>query len=355
MADGAYWFDAASGNWVSSSFYFRDLPAWVQDVNKSKPADKFLGAEWKPVAPFAGAPATFGKLSAAPDAGFYGSLEATPFGNELVEQFTERAIDAEQLGKHAGVDLLTVSYSANDYVGHAFGPDSPKVHDMCLRTDEILGRLLSYIDQRIGPGNTLFVMIADHGVSPVPEVNEQRKMPGGRIPRQLILQTIQAALAAKYGDGQWVLSMPEILPYLNDALMEQKKLDRAEVEKTAADAVLALPHIFRVYTGEELLTGRVQQDSISESITNGYYQKRSGDLLIIPDAYYLFEAHGTSHGTPFNYDTHVPLIFMGAGIHAGTYSGRVAMNDIAPTLAAMLEIEEPSGSVGRALTEMFQQ
>ncbi len=139
MADGAYWFDAASGNWVSSTYYFDDLPAWVKEYNQSKPADKFLGAEWKPTAPFPGAPETFGAVGATPNAAFYGSLEATPFGNELVEQFTERAIDAEQLGRHSGVDLLTVSYSANDYVGHAFGPDSPKVHDMCLRTDQVLG------------------------------------------------------------------------------------------------------------------------------------------------------------------------------------------------------------------------
>ncbi len=198
-------------------------------------------------------------------------------------------------------------------------------------------------------------MIADHGVSPVPEVNRDRKMPGGRITRQLVLQTIQSALVDKYGAGQWVLAMPEVLPYLNYALIQEKKLDRAEVEKTAAEAVLALPHIFRVYTGEDILSGRVQQDSISASIMNGYYQKRSGDLLIIPDPYYLFEAHGTSHGTPFNYDTHVPLIFMGPGVRPGVYNGRVVMNDIAATLSAMLDIEEPSGSIGRALTEMIQQ
>ncbi len=354
MADAAYWFDAASGDWVSSSYYFKDLPRWVKEYNQSRPADKFLGEEWKPSAPFLGAPATFGTLDATPGPSFYASLEATPYGNELVEQFTERAIDAEELGRHSGVDLLTVSYSANDYVGHAFGPDSARVHDMCLRTDEVLGRLLNYLDRKIGPGNTLLVMIADHGVSPVPEVNQERKMPGGRIPRQLVLQTIQSALVAAYGQGQWVLSMPEILPYLNYSLIQDKKLDRAEVEKTAADAVLALPHIFRVYTGEDILTGNVQRDSISETIANGYYQKRSGDLLIIPDPYYLFEAHGTSHGTPFNYDTHVPLIFMGPGVRPGIYNGRVVMNDIAPTLSAMLDIEEPSGSIGRALTEMIE-
>jgi predicted AlkP superfamily pyrophosphatase or phosphodiesterase len=174
MADAAYWFDDATGNWVSSTYYFKDLPQWVKDLNKSRPADKYLGAHAR-----------------RPGASFYKSLEALPAGNELIEAMAERAIDAEQLGKHPGIDVLAVSFSANDYVGHAKGPDSPEVREISIATDRLLGKLLDYVDSQIGAGNMLFVMTADHGVTPIPEVNLARKMPGGRIWEKDILGAVQ--------------------------------------------------------------------------------------------------------------------------------------------------------------------
>src|SRR5258708_7547252 len=188
MADAAYWFDEATGNWISSTYYFKDLPEWVKDYNKSRPADKYLGAQTR-----------------RPDAAFYKSLEKLPAGNELIEAMAEHAIDAEQLGKHPGTDLLTVSFSANDYVGHAKGPDSPEVREISIVTDRLLGKLLDYIDSQIGADNTLLVMTADHGVSPVPEVNLARKMPGGRIWEKDILGAVQNVLAAKFGAADWIV------------------------------------------------------------------------------------------------------------------------------------------------------
>jgi predicted AlkP superfamily pyrophosphatase or phosphodiesterase len=181
MADGAYWFDGATGNWVSSTYYFKDLPDWVKDYNKTRPADKFLGAEWVSFDGKPGSAEPYKKMGAQPGPGFYTSLEATPFGNELIENMAERTIVAEQLGKHPGTDILTVSFSANDYVGHEMGPDSAQVHDISVQADRILGKLLDYIDSQLGPDNVLFVMTGDHGVTPVPEVKRARRMPGGRI------------------------------------------------------------------------------------------------------------------------------------------------------------------------------
>lgn len=352
MADGAYWFDDASGNFVSSTFYFQDLPAWVKEFNASRRADKYLNAEWTSAQ--GGASKPFRKMASKADQSFYSSLERTPFGNELIEAFSEQAIASEQLGRHDGTDVLAVSFSANDYVGHALGPDAPEVRDISIRTDQILGKLLDYIDQQIGPGNTLFVLTADHGVAPVPEVNRQRRMPGGRIPERQIFDAIESALSTRFGEGKWITASSGPTPYLNLDLMRERKLAFPDVENVAAEAVRALPHIFRVYTREQVLTGQVLEDYISRAIRNGFYSKRSGDLFIIPDAYWLTEQHGTSHGTPFNYDTHVPIIFMGPGIKAGLYYQTIAVNDIAPTLATMLEVEEPSGSVGRVLSEIFQ-
>ena len=357
MADGAYWFDATTGNWVSSTFYFKDLPQWVKDYNSSRPADKYLGAAWLPFDAKPGMAEPYKTMPSEPGPEFYGAMESTPFGNELIEAMAERAITNEQLGEHPGTDILTVSFSSNDYVGHAMGPDSPEVHDISVLTDRILGKLLDFVDSKLGANNYVFVMTADHGVTPVPEVNRERRMPGGRIPEKDILGAVQNSLAEKFGDGKWIVGHEGPVPYLNYDLMAEKKLDPAVVEEAGAEALRKLPHIFRVYTRSEIMAGRVAEDYVSRDVRNGFFWKRSGDLLLVPDPYYFVDAsavgHGTSHGTPFNYDTHVPIIFMGAGIKPGRYESTVFVNDIAPTLAAMLRVDEPSGSIGRVLTEML--
>jgi predicted AlkP superfamily pyrophosphatase or phosphodiesterase len=348
-ADGAYWFDGGTGNFVSSTWYFPELPAWVKDYNASRTGDKFLNAEWKEL----GSDKVLKKMAAVADAKFYNGLEATPYGNELIESFAERALEAEQLGRHPDTDVLTVSFSANDYVGHAVGPDDPMVKDISLRTDQLLEKFLSYVDSKVGLENVIVVLTADHGVAPMPEVNRRRHMPGGRFSQGELFGAIETALTAKYGEGKWIVGSAGPIPYFNRDLIRQKKLAEGEVEKTAAEAVRQMPNIFRVFTREQIITGEMIDDRFSQRVRNGFYPPRSGDLIVIPDAYWIFEAHGASHGTAFNYDTHVPVIFMGANIVPGRYDGQVAVNDIAPTLAAMLEIEIPSGAVGRVLSEML--
>lgn len=358
MADGAYWFDGATGNWVSSTYYFKDLPDWVKEYNKTRPADKFLGGEWLPFDGKPGSSEPFKKLPNQAGPSLYNALEATPFGNELIENMAERAMVAESLGKHPGTDILVVSFSANDYVGHDQGPDSAQVHDISVQTDRILGKLLDYVDSQLGADNVLFVMTADHGVTPVPEVNRARKMPGGRIAGKDIFGAVQNALAAQFGDGKWIVGASGPVMYLNYDLIAERKLTHAAVEEAAAEALRKLPHIFRVYTRTDLMQGHVPEDHVSRDLRNGFFWKRSGDIFPVPEDYYFVsegtESHGTSHGAPFNYDNHVPIIFMGSMIKAGKYYDKVAVNDIAPTLAAILEIESPSGSVGRVLSEMLQ-
>jgi predicted AlkP superfamily pyrophosphatase or phosphodiesterase len=363
MADGAYWFDNQSGHWVTSSYYTATLPDWVEKVNASKPSAAAETGVWYPVGAKAGSAKPF--CAMAPGARPRGdmapkcvSLEASPWGNEMIEDFAEHALAAEKLGQHTGTDILAVSFSSNDYVGHAVGPDAPEVRDMAIRTDRLLGKLLDDVDKTVGLANVVFVMTADHGVAPVPEINAARHMIGGRNSEPALAKAMNDALVAKYGAGNWVAGSAGTNPYLNTELIEAKKLDEAEVERTAAAAARRQPHVFRVYTKEELLRNEAPDDAVTAAVRNGFYQTRSGDVIVIPEEFYMYGASGatvgTTHGTPFNYDTHVPVIFMGAGIKAGHYYEKIAVNDIAPTLAAIVGVEQPSGSVGRVLQEMWQ-
>jgi hypothetical protein len=300
MADGAYWFDPAAGNFVSSTYYFPSLPAWVTQFNAARPADKYLNQEWTSSGSDGQNGGGHAFIKMGPNAGpaFYNSLERTPYGNELIEAFAEAAIVNERIGHHEGTDILTVSFSANDYVGHALGPDAPEVRDISIRTDRILDKLFGFVDREVGMDQVLVVLTADHGVSPLPEVMKQRKMPGGRMSEAAVLSQVQAALIAKFGEGQWIVGKSGPAPYLNYDLIKQKGLNLIDVENAAAAAVREMPNIFRVYTRHQLMTGSVLDDMVDHRVRRGFHYQRAADLFIVPQPYWLFEERGTSHGTP---------------------------------------------------------
>jgi predicted AlkP superfamily pyrophosphatase or phosphodiesterase len=338
-AKAAYWFDHETGQFVSSTYYMKDLPAWVQAFNKSDAANKYVSAKWMA---FKTLPAVLGKP-------YYEAMIATPYGNDMLEAFTEQALKEEHLGQHSGTDVLTVSFSSNDLLGHQVGPDASEVRDMCLQTDRVLGRLLHAVEEEAGAGNYVVVFTSDHGVAPIPEELTKRGIPAGRFSRDQVYQTIEAALAEKYGPGKWVVGSAELSPYLNHDLLRQKHAALAEAEEIAADAVRKLPYIFRVYTSAQLEHENLAGDPIGTLMQRGYYRGRAADLFIVQKPYWLASKDGTSHGTPFSYDTHVPVIFLGRGIRPGRYDENVRTADIAPTLAALLGVNTPSGSVGRVL------
>jgi arylsulfatase A-like enzyme len=290
-----------------------------------------------------------------PEAGvkLYDGIESTPYGNELIEQFALRALAAEKLGAGGKIDVLAVSYSANDYVGHRVGPDSPEVRDMAIRVDKLIGELLRAAEAQAGAGQVIAVLTADHGVAPVPEENEKRQMPGGRLNPDEQREAIEKTLTAKFGGGKWVDDMSEGV-FLNLQTIRSHNLDAADVERVAADAVRALPHIFRVYTRSQLMNGAVSGDPVDLRVRNGFNAARSANLIVIPDPYWMAAKTGTTHGTPFDYDAHVPVMFLGGPVRAGRYNRNVMVNDIAPTLATILDVETPSGSVGRVLDEMLK-
>ncbi|MDQ2841255.1 MAG: alkaline phosphatase family protein [Acidobacteriota bacterium] len=352
-ANGAYWFDDVSGNFIGSSYYIDHLPGWAETFNNEKLPAKYVNRKWEgfPKWNFRASPE-----SKAP----YSKLPASPWGNELVEQFAEQAIGGEQLGQRGATDLLTVSFSSNDYVGHAVGPYAPEVRDMSIRTDELLGKLFHFIDEKVGLSNTLIVLSADHGVAATAQQDQAEKMPGGYVTGN-VEEVVTAALNKHFGKQRWLIpGGGETSLYFNLETLAKAEneagqaVDRAAVLRAASDALLSTPqlHLVRVYTRTQLENG-VAGDFIAQAEMNGFFPRRSGDLSLVFEPGFMPGSHGTSHFSPYAYDRHVPVLFMGPGIRAGRYNVTIQPNDIAPTLATMLDLQTPSGSSGRVLTEML--
>jgi hypothetical protein len=352
-ADAAYWLDTTTGAFISSTFYFPALPAWATTFNQRKLADEYAGKTWtladgKPTEPHV--------MPAKPGAPLYAAVFGSPFGNDLLLAFATEALAQEKLGQRGVTDLLTVSFSSNDSVGHKYGPDSPEVRDIAVKVDATIGKLLGEIDQRVGLAHTLVMFTADHGVAPTPEILKEKHMPGGRTDGPTLFNPIQQALEARFGAGKWILATAGSSPYLNYALMAEKKLDPVEVRRVAADAARAAvdAHVARVYTRDQLLRGEVSNDVVGRRILRGFNAARSGDLEVVLEPYWIRGATGATHGTPYNYDAAIPLILMGPGVKPGRYTDNVALNDAAPTLSTILNIPAPSASQGRVLSEALQ-
>jgi hypothetical protein len=353
-ADAAYWLDMTSGNFITSTYYLPQLPPWVAAFNQRKLADSYAGKTWtlaqgKPTEPHTMPDKVGGPL--------YTAVFGSPFGNELLLALATETLAQEKLGQRGATDLLTVSFSANDSVGHKYGPESPEVRDIAVKTDAIIGKLLAEVDKRVGLAHTLVMFTSDHGVAPMPETMTERHMPGGRADGPALFDAIQKALDARFGAGKWLLATAGTAPYLNYALMAEKKADPAEVRRVAAEAARAASgaHVSRVYTRDQLLRAEIADDVIGRRVLRGFNPSRSGDLEIILEPYWIRGATGTTHGTPYNYDAAIPLILMGPGVVPGRYAAAVALNDAAPTLSTILNIPMPSASAGRVLVEALQQ
>lgn len=350
-ADAAFWWDTKSGSFVTSTYYLPDVPEWVRAFNAGRSWNTETGATWTALA----APKMLlRQLPAERGAALYEAIYGSPFGNDLLLDFTEELLRHEQIGARNSTDLLSVSFSSNDSVGHTYGPDSPQVRDIAVRTDQSIGRLLTLVDKTIGLDRTLVAFTSDHGVAPLPEWLHERGMPGGRITAKELFDPMQQALAAAFGDGNWLLATAGSSPYLNDGLIEKKRLDPSAVRRVAAAAAASVPHVARVYTRDQLLRGEVANDRIGNRLVRGFNARRSGDLEIILEPYWIRQAQGATHGTPYSYDAHIPLVLMGRRIKPGEYAEAVALNDLAPTLATLAGVEIPSGSVGRVLTEALR-
>jgi predicted AlkP superfamily pyrophosphatase or phosphodiesterase len=395
-ANAAYWFSVQSGNMVSSNYYFSQLPAWVTEFNKSRTADKYFGALWERLLPeaqylsHAGLDSppweNIGEVSGdtnafphkitgganGPGRDFYAALDYSPFANDLLLSFTEQAIVSERLGQADDPDVLTISFSADDYVGHRFGPYSQEAMDVTLRVDRQIGALLDFVDAHVGLNKTIVIFSADHGMAPIPEHATALGLSGGRLYSTDVLTTIRSSLSARYNphgkspdptadyilkytdEGRLKDGLVNGNLYFNFEALKRDGVNLEEIEQVAGNAALAVPGIARYFTRAQLLRGAVSlSDPIERRILHGFYPRRSGDLIIVQEPFkYLLEYKITAtHGSPYSYDTHVPLIMMGAGLKPDRYFQAATPADIAPTLAALLRLQAPSDAVGRVLIE----
>lgn len=398
-ANAAYWFSWTSGTMVSSTYYFPQLPAWVTSFNAAKPADKYFGTKWERLLPeseftkragpdnpsWENVPSTWNDTNSfphiitggakSPDRNFYTALDYSPFTNEILVSFAEQAIVNEQLGQDDDTDVLTLSFSANDYVGHRFGPYSQEVMDVTLRTDRNIATLLDFIDARVGLANTLIALTADHGVSPIPEHAAALGLGGGRVPFGAVMGKIQAAISARYNpqgktpdpSADYLLRFSEAGTsrewfinnniYFNYDALRRDGVNIEEFSQVVVAAALSVPGIARCFSRLQLLRGATSiTDPIERRALHGFYPARSGDVVMVAEPYkYIAETITATHGSPYSYDTHVPTIIMGAGVTPGRYLEPASPTDIAPTLSALLRITAPSNSTGRVLIEALRR
>jgi predicted AlkP superfamily pyrophosphatase or phosphodiesterase len=397
-ANASYWFSTKSGVMVSSDYYFNQLPNWARNFDATKPADKYFGARWERLLPEgeylkragADAPAWESLIDAPGDTNsfphiikggaerpgqdFYEALDYSPFSNDLLVDFAKEAITNEHLGEDEETDVLTVSFSANDYVGHRFGPYSQEAMDATLRVDRQIATLLDFVNTRVGLGKTVVAFTADHGVAPIPEHSNMLGLPGGRIQSADVLRAIHLALTARYNpkNAQPDPTADYILKYkdgnnfkdaffngnvyFNTVALKRDAVEMEEIERVAGEAAMTVPGIRRYFTRAQLERGAVSPaDPLARRVLHGFYARRSGDVVIVyePFKYLLDSPVLATHGSPYSYDTHVPVMIMGGGITPGRYKQSAMPSDIAPTLAALLRVQAPSNSVGRVLTEAF--
>lgn len=393
-ATAAYWFSAHTGTFVSSDYYFKQLPAWVASFNAGRPGDKYFGARWERLLSEAeyirragvDAPAwedvsrvkdtnTFPHVitggASAPNGDFYEALAYSPFANDLLVSFAEAAITNENLGTDEDTDLLSVSFSANDYVGHRFGPYSQEAMDMTLRVDRQIAELLDFVNARIGLQNTLVIFTADHGMAPIPEHAAAIGLPGGRVQSADVLRAVRNALSLRYRKANGSDPSSDYISqykedanikdaftngnlYFSKAALVRDGVNQEEIERIAGEAMMTVPGINRYFTRTQLLQRAISPaDPIARRVLHGFYPLRSGDVIALYDPYkYLVDSWITAtHGSPYLYDTHVPLILMGSGLAAGRYEEAATPADIAPTVAAILHLQPPSNATGRVLLE----
>ena len=370
-ANAAYWYDNTNGHWISSTYYMSELPGWAKDFNSKKLADTYYQQGWNTLYPINTYTQSTedensfeGKIFGADAKKFpydlkkfigknYNIITNTPHGNTLTTEFAKAAINAEQLGADDITDFLMVGYSSPDHIGHAFGPNSIEQEDCFLRLDKELADLMNFLDSKIGKGQYLLFLSADHGVAQVPTFLKENKIPAGNANLGSLARSLNEVLNEKFGRNDLVHGIYNSKVTLNRKLIDSLQLNIEQIKKAVIDHLIVQPAVARAFD-----ISKLRETTLTEKekniVVNGYYPKRNGDIHIIIHPQWLenFSGTGTTHGTLNQYDAHIPLLWYGWGIKPGKLYREVYMTDITPTLAALLHIQEPSGSVGHVINEI---
>jgi predicted AlkP superfamily pyrophosphatase or phosphodiesterase len=368
-AGTAYMYMAQTGQFASSTYYMKEHPAWVKAFNAAKPADRYFGATWSPLLPDAayaksvpdnspwfrpgGAlPKKMGEGQDGPGPLFYGALMPSPFGDELTLAFARAAVEGEGLGADDVTDVLSVSLSSHDYVNHAWGAESRMSQDHVLHLDRHLAKFFAYLDERVGKDNYVVVLSADHGFMPVPEYSTTLGRDAGRQNTRETVARLNASLAAKYGAGAWASGFSAHGVVLDEKLVAEKKVDRAALVEEMRRLLLQEPGISAVLTRAELENGTGPTGQPYDRMRKTWNRERSAELQVASKPYWMLESSSgaaTTHGSPWEYDTNVPMLFYGPRwVGAARIDEPVETADIAPTLAAIVGVPAPAQSEGRA-------
>lgn len=373
-ANGAFWLDDESANFITSSYYMSKLPAWVDRFNKEKNIDAFLKDGWKTLYPLedytestADNVTWEGLLKGAQTPTFPYNLKAayaidkssfrnTPFGNNLTLKFAQAAVEGEALGQGDATDFLTINCASTDYVGHMTGTNSIEIEDVYLRLDKALSSFFSYLDGKVGKDNYLVFISADHGASQSEGFLQTNNIPSGLFDESSEFEKykINNALKQKFNTDSLVLGIENDEVSFDDQKIVKLGLDKQQVKQAAIDFLQSqdgvLYAIDEAHTAETPIPRRLR-----EMIINGYCRQRSGEVKIILQSNWLPDEYktGTTHGVWNAYDTHIPLVFMGWKIPHGESSSEVYMTDIAPTIAALLHIQMPSGCIGKPIDALM--
>ena len=371
-ANAAYWYDDKGGKWITSSYYMQELPNWVTAFNAKDEVTKYMSKDWNTLLPIeqynqstidnepyenavkGETSVTFPhKLSAIGDVK-YSAFRTTPYANSFTFNFAENAIENEKLGENTVTDFLTVSISSTDYIGHSFGPNSIEIEDTYLRLDKDIADFLQYLDKKLGKGNYLTFLTADHGVAHIPAFLAEHKIPAGTFSEEEFSKEINQEIEIKFDLKKVVQSVQNYQVYLNFNEIEKQGKDKAAIVNTVIKLLKQKPYIINAFETEKIMQTALAEPQRSLMV-NGYNPKRSGDIqFTFKPGYFDGGKKGTTHGLWNPYDAHIPLLFFGWHVKQGSTKRETYMTDIAATLAAMLQVQMPNGCVGKVITEVIK-
>ena len=371
-ANAAYWYDGANGNWITSSYYMNELPKWVDDFNAQKFPVKYLSEEWKTLLPIEQYTESTSDDNAYEEP-FKGEtkpvfphnlptikgknfelLRKIPSGNTFTKDFAIAALKSENMGKGTTTDFLTISFSSTDYVGHQFGTNANETEDTYLRLDNDIADLLKFLDDTYGKNNVLVFLTADHGAIQNVTYLHDNKIAAKTFNSKQFSEILSTHFKNKFGEDALVSCIVNDQVYLNHALITEKKLNLEDVQNATASILMQLDGVANTLTATQISNTQFT-DGINSKIQQGFYKKRSGDVMIILESGLVeYKKTGTTHGSGNNYDTHVPLIWYGWNIPHGQTSKPFKVVDIAATLSTMLHIEFPSGCTGKPIDALVK-